>query len=216
MPRVKGSPFRSELDGLVFNRLTVKHRLKHSMWVCLCSCGKEVITSTFQLKSGRTKSCGCFSRDRTTKHGKEGTRIYNTWAQMLARCNNPKSTSYPNYGAKGIKVCERWTDFRNFYADMGDIQEGKTIDRIDGTKGYEPSNCRWATHKEQSRNKTNSKLHSWEGRMITAAELAEIHGVQRKVVENRLRIGMSVEEAVKNIKYNRWNTPRRFNVIAVC
>ncbi len=202
-----------DLVGQRFGRwLVISHqgkRYAEQFWLCRCDCGVERIVIGGTLKKGTSKSCGCLSIEKLTKHGMEGTRIYNTWAQMLSRCNNPKSTSYPRYGAKGIKVCDRWKDFSNFYADMGDIQEGKTLDRIDGTKGYEPSNCRWATYKEQSRNKSTSKLFPWDGRMITIAEIAEINGMSRKVVENRIRLGMSMEDALKKIKYNRWTTPLR-------
>lgn len=201
------------LAGLKFGRWTVLHwtRKKYAeqFWLCRCDCGtvREVIGGT--LKTGKSTSCGCYSRERATKHGKEGTRIYNTWAQMLSRCNNPKAQSYPHYGAKGIKVCDRWKDFSNFYADMGDIPEGKTLDRIDGEKGYEPTNCKWSSYKEQARNKSTLKLFPWEGRMITIAEIAEMSGMKRKVVENRIRLGMSMEDALKNVRYNRWTTPLR-------
>lgn len=206
-------PAFRDLTGQRFGRWTVlrwtRKQYAEHFWFCCCDCGVEREVVGGSLKSGKSTSCGCYSRERTTKHGKEGTRIYNTWAQMLSRCNNPKAQSYPHYGAKGIKVCDRWKDFSNFYADMGDIPEGKTLDRVDGRKGYEPTNCKWSTHKEQARNKSTSKLFPWEGRMITAAEIAEINGMKRKVVENRLRLGMSMEDALKNVRYNRWTTPLR-------
>lgn len=204
-------PAFKDLTGLKFGRWTVlcwtKKKYSEQIWLCRCDCGteKEVIGGT--LKTGKSKSCGCYSKEVSTKHGMEGTRIYNTWAQMLSRCNNPKAQSYPFYGAKGIKVCDRWKEFLHFYADMGDRQEGKTLDRIDSLKDYEPSNCRWAFHKEQARNKTNSKLHEWKGKMLTIAEIAENNGINRKVVENRIRRGMTMDDAIKNIRYNRWNTP---------
>lgn len=178
-------------------------------WKCKCDCGTVKIVQGSTIKNGRSKSCGCLSRERVTKHGMEGTRIYNTWAQMLARCNNLKSTSYKHYGAKGIKVCERWHDFVNFYADMGDKPEGQTLDRIDNSKGYEPGNVRWATWKQQNRNKPITKRLVWNGELLPMARIAELAGVPRKKFENRIRQGMPVEDAVKNIRYNRWNTPAK-------
>lgn len=79
---------------------------------------------------------------------------YQSWAAIIQRCNNPKSTSYPHYGARGITVCERWLKFENFLADMGERPEGTTIDREDGSGNYEPGNCRWATKEQQSANRT--------------------------------------------------------------
>lgn len=212
MPRTKGQPWKIDIAGQKFGRWTVVSRAHGASWDCVCDCGTRRVVTGSSLKLGTSPSCGCLSRERSTKHGMERTQIYNTWAQMLARCNNPKSTSYPRYGAKGIKVCVRWHDFRSFYADMGDKAEGQTLDRIDGSKGYEPGNVRWANKKEQARNRTSTKFLMWEGKPTPMAEVAERAGIKRKVLENRIRLGMSVEDAVKKIRYTRWNTPTK----AVC
>lgn len=154
------------LTGLKFNRLTVlkySHTAKKKIyWECKCSCGNVVIVQTSGLKNGHTKSCGCLRKEisRKTmaginKNNAKGhnTRTYTTWYSMVSRCNNPKHGSYKKYGAKGIRVCERWLNFKDFLLDMGERPEGSSIDRIDNSKGYEPSNCRWTTPSIQSINR---------------------------------------------------------------
>ena len=91
-------------------------------------------------------------------HGLSGTRAYSTWRTMVYRCTSPKSPNYAYYGGRGIRVCDRWQTFENFYADMGERPEGLSIDRIDNDGNYEPGNCRWATRNRQQRNSGNAKL----------------------------------------------------------
>jgi hypothetical protein len=108
--------------------------------------------------AGYTQSCGCYQADRVREvvatHGMARTVLYEKWKAMRRRCNNPNSTQWPWYGGKDIKLCERWDDFANFYADMApSYQPELTIDRKDNSKGYSPENCQWVTHSENSRNK---------------------------------------------------------------
>jgi hypothetical protein len=133
----------------------------NALWECLCDCGNTKIALGAGLRKGGIKSCGCLNKEinlqRITKHGHaigpKPTLEYKTWQNMLSRCNNPKATQYENYGGRGIDVCNRWKDFRNFFEDMGE-KPGREyqIDRIDNNKGYCKENCEWATHKEQMRN----------------------------------------------------------------
>jgi hypothetical protein len=87
------------------------------------------------------------------KHGRAKTALYAVWKTMRQRCVNPNCVDYPDYGGRGINVCARWDDFSAFAEDMGDRPEGASIDRIDNTRGYEPNNCRWATHAQQAQNR---------------------------------------------------------------
>ena len=110
-------------------------------WVCLCDCGATVEIRGVNLRSGKTKSCGCLKAERMAegigkRHGMYGTRENKSWSTMIERCTNPKAKSYPDYGGRGITVCERWLSFENFFADMGPRPEGSTLDRKENSLGY--------------------------------------------------------------------------------
>lgn len=154
-----------DLRGQRFTRLTVidyagQSKDRHSLWLCKCVCGNTKILQSNTLKQGLVKSCGCLNRETTiqtkTKHGGHGTRLYNIWKNMKARCNNINHPRFKDYGGRGIAVCSSWlNDFSVFkeWAKQNGYKSNLTIDRIDNDGNYEPSNCRWATYKEQSQNK---------------------------------------------------------------
>lgn len=124
---------------------------------CRCDCGNELTVSRSNLRTGNSRSCGHDrnegARNPRFAHGMAGTRIYNIWADMVGRCTRPTHIRYADYGGRGITVCDRWRDFANFYADMDERPEGRSLDRIDNDLGYSPQNCRWATASEQASNK---------------------------------------------------------------
>lgn len=128
------------------------------LWRVVCDCGNEAAVPGRTLASRTSRSCGCLNRERLheahTKHGMANSPIYKIWTGMRQRCDNPDRREYPDYGGRGIRVCERWEDFANFYADMGDRPGPKySLDRIDVDGNYEPGNVRWATRSEQNSNK---------------------------------------------------------------
>lgn len=149
-------PAALDLTGRTFAYLKAIHAVGGGYWHCECACGKTSSVLANRLTSGNTKSCGCLKKSvlgmSTTKHGKAGTRTHRIWKAMRNRCNNPSTPRYKDYGGRGITVCQRWDSFENFLADMGEAPEGKSIDREDNDKGYEPGNCRWATPSEQNEN----------------------------------------------------------------
>lgn len=122
---------------------------------------------------------------------------YRTWANMLLRCRNPGASNYAYYGGRGIRVCERWLTFENFFADVGPRPSAKhTLDRINSEGHYEPGNVRWATMKEQGRNTRRNHLITFGGETLCAAEWAERTGIDQIAIIKRLRRGWSVEDAL--------------------
>lgn|SRR6267154_4472075 len=143
--------------GKQFGRITVVRMFKkgHAL-MCegRCVCGNTTNSQSCNLKSGYTKSCGCLQIESVTRHGRANTTEYQIWESMKQRCNKPNRKSYKYYGAMGVRVCKRWDKFENFFSDMGKRPKGKTLDRFPNNCGdYKPSNCRWATWKQQAANR---------------------------------------------------------------
>ena len=144
--------------------LSFSHVSNHeAMWNCRCDCGKEWIVSGHNLRAGYTVSCGCYRNKNTgkrfTKHGQSYTRLYKTWRGMKKRCFNPKNSAYYLYGGKGITVCPEWLDFEVFakWAVENGYLHNLTIDRIDSSGDYCPSNCQWLTRAENTRKATTKR-----------------------------------------------------------
>lgn len=154
------------LIGSKFGILTIKEHMKNNNYLCTCECGISVIATTTNLKRGRKKSCGCLRKkkaseraiQRNTTHKLSYHPLYNRWKQMIKRCHNVKHKRYQDYGGRGIIVCERWHNVENFINDMNDSYVyGLTLERINNNGNYEPSNCRWATYKEQNQNQKHCR-----------------------------------------------------------
>ncbi len=134
--------------------------------------------------------------EHPNRHGMFGTRVYNIWAGMIQRCQNPRDVSYHRYGERGIEVCHRWLDFKAFYEDMGDPPPRHSLERIENGSGYSPKNCRWATSKEQCRNTRRNLVLTLDGTTKTAVEWAEELGVNSKTLYTRKSRGWSDERAL--------------------
>lgn len=201
-------PKKTDLTGSRFFKLTVikevdRGEKRDRQWECLCDCGNTCIVQGNNLKSGHTKSCGCHNRkvasDRLKTHGKSKTRLHKIWYGMKNRCFNPMNSLYARYGGRGITVCDEWRNsFEAFYnwAMTNGYTEGLTIDRKDVNRNYEPSNCRWATIKEQQNNRRNNRLLEYNGETHTIAQWAELKGLRKAVLYKRLYDGWSVERAI--------------------
>lgn len=197
-----------DISGQKFGRLTALYKLHNTKgrtkWLCVCECGNLSEVRYDQLKSGKTKSCGCLHKDtlikQRTKHNKCDTRLYSIWECVIQRCCNNNYTYYKNYGGRGIAVCSEWrNDFMSFYnwAVANGYKEFLTLDRIDNDSNYEPSNCRWITMKQQARNRRSNRNYTINGEKHCLSEWCEILGLNYKRVGSRLRRNWSIERALE-------------------
>jgi hypothetical protein len=206
-------PARTDMLGRRFGRLTVTRRdgTNHhnfAMWACLCDCGETTRVSTGALIKGNTKSCGCLARDttgnRARTHGMSKTPEYRVWSLMRDRCSNPNNKKFADYGGRGIAVHATWqTSFEAFFADMGKRPFPRAeIERINNNGNYEPGNCRWATRQEQTRNKRNNHLLTFNGRTQTIAAWAGETGIPARTIRKRVvEFGWDVAKALDPTKY---------------
>ena len=152
------------LIGNKYGRWTVIDRAENingrTAWICKCECGTEKVIKIHDLRNKRTNSCGCLRKENTksmfSKHGLSNHRLFKIWTSMKTRCYNKNATNYERYGARGISICDEWNnDFMKFYnwSINNGYSDNLTIDRVNNNGNYEPSNCRWATVKEQNSNK---------------------------------------------------------------
>lgn len=194
-------PKKIDLTGRRFGRLVVLYETSERkggniVWHCRCDCGNEVDVGGHNLTSSRTTSCGCFQREYAAEaHTVHGMRrqgethpVYRTWYHMLQRCENPNSIGYQNYGGRGITVCGEWHDAEKFigWAVLNGWRKGLTLDRIDNDGNYEPSNCRWATRKEQAQNKRNNRFITFNGKTQTLAGWAEEIDISPNTLQYRV------------------------------
>lgn len=207
-------PIKNLPAGQRFGKLTIlsvgtpifnDSGVMNSTSLCVCDCGTRKEIRNASLKSGATTSCGCYHSEQSRAkaiHGynREGKRhpIYDVWAAMLRRCQNPRNPAYKYYGARGISVCERWQTFTHFLEDMlpsyrSDLQ----IERIDNNKGYCKENCKWDTRRAQMLNRRNARMVTFDGQTLNLSLWAEKTGIGFHILDQRIgKLGWSVQRAL--------------------
>ena len=199
-----------DLTGQKFGRLTVISRAendknKHPRWLCRCDCGNTCVVLGENLRSGHTRSCGCWSRERSTTHGMKGTPIYKKWRGIKDRCFNPNNKQFKDYGGRGIYMFPEWIDdFQKFYEYVSKLphfgEEGYTLDRIDNNGNYEPDNLRFTDRKTQSRNTRRNIIVEYQGREMTLAEAAELSGIPYNTLLARYYAGDRGERLFRPVR----------------
>ncbi|WP_322353969.1 hypothetical protein [Paratractidigestivibacter sp.] len=208
-----------DISGKRCNRLTAikpvrKTESGNYIWLCRCDCGKECEVEGSCFRSGKQMSCGCYASERirkaNTKHNGFGTRLYEIWRQMHRRCYGEHTKFYKDYGGRGISVCGEWRDFSVFreWAYKNGYAENLTIDRIDVNGNYEPSNCRWATMKQQANNRRSNHIIKYMGQSHTISEWADIIGISQLVLWRELNSnGWDLSKLEEVEKWQKMNTP---------
>lgn len=196
-----------DIAGQRFGRLVAVSPIKREgdrnyYWECRCDCGNTVTVNGYNLRSGNTQSCGCFQKEKSIKisttHGLRRSPLYHIWSHIKDRCFNKNNPRYKDYGGRGITVCDRWLDFKNFHDDMFPTwKRGLSIDRINNDGNYGPGNCRWATNKDQNNNRRDNCILELDGKRMTVTQWAEKLNINRNTLYDRIYIsGWSIKRAL--------------------
>lgn len=192
-----------EIVGEKFGRWEVVE-VRGRKALCRCECGVEREVAINNMLRGISKSCGCLKSELNSRRCRliedvtiREMPLYGVWATMKSRCYNPNFPKYKRYGARGIKVCDRWKDsFVAFLEDMGQPPRGCTLERKDNDGDYCPENCRWATPKEQGRNQSTNRIGYVNGQEMCVAEASDRFGVKYRTIISRMNRGLTMEQAV--------------------
>jgi hypothetical protein len=194
--------FRLDLTGHTYGRWTVlsfshKNARGEIYWLCRCECGEERAVKANGLRSGKSASCGCLHKEKVSIHGMTGTPTFRSWETMKQRCTNPKSPDYEYYGGRGISVCDAWLNsFETFLSDMGERPNGATLDRVETDGDYEPGNCRWATYRQQVRNRRDTVTVSFRGKTQDLYQWEAETGISARAIRQRIKAGWLPDKAL--------------------
>ena len=208
-----------DLTGKRFGKLVVIERAKDHVsssgqhrvaWLCQCDCGNQKIIVGKELRYNNTKSCGCLAKSLSSKrlktHGLTKHRTYSILTNMHERCCNKEDKRYKDYGGRGIKLCDEWNRdivgsvnaIKNFYqwSLNNGYREDLSIDRINNDGNYKPSNCRWATQKEQQNNKRNNHILTYNNESLTMPQMARKYKINYEIFRRRIYRGWNIEKAL--------------------
>lgn len=202
-------PASPNLAGQRFGRLLVmekstERRNNGVVWLCICDCGNKHKATSASLRMRQTKSCGCLKSEKAAAHigalnrthAASRSRAYRIWSAMRQRCLNPNSPAYSLYGGRGIEIDPAWSKFEAFISDMGEPPAGTSLDRRDNNGGYNKSNCRWATAREQANNRSANRLINFQGETKTIAQWAASLGIKTGTLFQRL-LAQPIETAMQ-------------------
>ena len=199
-------PWSSDVavPGSQFNRLKVLCTGKAAgtyryFAICQCDCGSAPVKVRIdKLRSAHTTSCGCAQREASTKHGMWNHTLFSKWSGMMRRCYNQRDSHFHAYGARGIAVCERWHDVRNFVTDVEPTyRDGLSLDRINNDAGYSPENCRWVPMPAQASNKRSNVMLTYCGETMCLAGWSELYGINYRLLWERVTLyGWSAHDAL--------------------
>lgn len=202
---------RLEILGYRFGRWTVLEYVAKGRWRCQCDCGTVRVLAATILHRGISHSCGCLKRERAKanrrafKHGMCYSAEWRAWYSMIQRCYGPNHQAFARYGGRGISVCDTWRQsFTSFFADMGlRPSPDHSLDRIDNNGNYEPANCRWATRKQQAKNRRSNRRYLLHGEWLTVTEIRLLTGLPKTTLLNRLNRGLTIEQAISMRRHER-------------
>jgi hypothetical protein len=204
----------AELDRKIYAPVDGKRGTVRRRILCRCVCGVEKEYDLAPVIKGVVKSCSCKRSElcrRPLTHGMSHSKEWYAWKDMLRRCSDPGAVGWKNYGGRGIKVCRRWMGaggFDRFLADMGPPPSPKhTIDRMNNDGPYDPSNCQWATRRQQAQNSRRVREVSWKGRKLCIAEWSRLTGIKAQTIISRLDRGWSIDRALAGSPQEELDAP---------
>lgn len=191
---VKVGDLFDRLEVLAVGQIPFSYRY---MAICRCSCGTEKAIRQDGLTSGAVRSCGCFHKEKVTKHDRSIVKFKSRHGLMMSRCYNEKDSAYKHYGARGVKVCERWHEFNIYAKDIAEgFFKGAELDRIDNDGDYSPENTKWSTKSENCRNRRSNHMITINGEAKCISDWCDEYKIKAKIVYERISSGWNAVDAL--------------------